>query len=291
VSVSASRTIPLMFAMACVVSLSACGDDQTGPSSQSAVPMPGTDAETSSPGRDSLVESPGPIGWMAARSGDDGDTLTIFFTGGAEYVAGDPCTIAFEATAAETADSVAVKIVGRSPSPKSSSMGCDDLGYARQISVELGAPLAGRSVVESVSGTLQAVFDGSTLVEPGWLPDGWVLRGEGVAFPTADPSKVWSRSWGAPTDEGADSSCIVNLIEGDPTVVSTIAAEMGGEIRPETLDIQGLPAEHRTVPERDSERLTWTHAGIGYSISGSGCSGGDEGVELLAQIANSLQGR
>ena len=289
-SVSASRTIPLMFAMACFVSLSACGDDQTGPSSQSAVPMPGTDAEASNPGQD-LVESPGPIGWMAARSDDDGRALTIFFTGGPEYVTGNPCTIEYAATAAETAESVAVKIVGRSPSPESSSTTCDAVGHARQISVELGAPLAGRSVVESVSGTLQAVFDGSTLVEPGWLPDGWVLRGEGVAFPTADPSKVWSRSWGAPTVDGADSGCIVNLIEGDPTVVSTIAAEMGGEIRPETLDIQGLPAEHRTVPERDSERLTWAHAGIGYSISGSGCSGGDEGVERLAQIANSLQGR
>jgi hypothetical protein len=82
------------------------------------------------------------------------------------------------------------------------------------------------------------VFDGSTLRDPQRLPDGWVLRGEGVAHPAIDPSQAWLRSWGPPVLGGCPEG--FSVVQGTPEAVGALPPEMGGQMPIETVDI-GAP--------------------------------------------------
>ena len=244
---------------------------------------------------DSGEGTPGPVGWAATRTSSDGRQLLIMFTGGAPYDATNPCTIEYTATVAETDETVKVRIVGHSPpipSPASEiAVGCGSLGYGRQVTAQLRAPLAGRRVIEATSGAQQAVFDGASLVDVGWLPDGWVLKGEGVAFPTVDSSLVWSRGWGPEQASGTNTACTsgVGLIEGPADLVAQIPSVMGGDEVLGTYDVQGAIATLSTSLTRLSQRLAWALNGRGFTLVSTTCQGDSPtSVDVLLHIARSL---
>ena len=243
---------------------------------------------------DSGEGTPGPVGWSATRTSGDGRQLLIMFTGGAPYDPTNPCTVDYTVTVAETDQTVKVRIVGHSPPIPSSTSEvdavCDDRGYLRQVTAQLRTPLAGRRVIDATSGAEQAVLDGASLADVGWIPDGWVLKGEGVAFPTVHPSLVWSRGWGPDQPAGPNAACTsaVGLIEGPADLVAQIPWALGDEVLG-TYDVHGVIATLSTSTTPLSQRLAWALNGRGFTLVSATCQGEAlTAVDVLLHIARSL---
>jgi hypothetical protein len=87
-----------------------------------------------------------------ARLGPDGRTLTVEFTG-AQSGTG-PCTAGYRLQLAESSTAVAVAVRGQA---HGGDVPCSAVGYPRQATAVLSAPLGGRVVVDAVSGAAVAV--------------------------------------------------------------------------------------------------------------------------------------
>ena len=245
---------------------------------------------------DSPDESDGPS-WDAARTSADGRSVLLAFTGVAPRDLKDPCSSDYRVEVEEDDERVTLGIVTISHDDESPGdvdvedaiqveVVCGALGSPRTITVELDAPLGTRTVFDSFLDTARPVFDGSTLRDPQWLPDGWVLRGEGIAHPAIDPSQAWLRSWGPPL-LGSECSQGFSLVQGTPEAVAALPPEMGGQIPIETVDIGGVAAAYTETPERQTQRLQWTVDGVGFAVLVTTC-GQPIDVVRLFEFARSI---
>jgi hypothetical protein len=102
------------------------------------------------------VPQPGPFEWARVTTTGNEQTISIDFTGGADYEAGNPCTVRYEPSVVETTDEVRVTLRAWSPPHVTSTavpLGCVDLGYPRNVLVTLQAPLGNRRVVNTTTNT------------------------------------------------------------------------------------------------------------------------------------------
>lgn len=244
---------------------------------------------------DSPDESAGPS-WHAARTSADGRSVLLVFTGGASPDPNDPCSKDYRVDVDESDDRVALGIVTISNEVERSGdvdvdeaidIGCEALGYPRTVTVDLDAPLGTRTVFDSFLGTTRTVFDGSTLAEP-TMPEGWVLRGEGIAHPAIDPSQAWLRSWGPPV-LGSECSQGFSLVQGAPEAVAALPPEMGGQTPIETVDVGGAAAAYTETAERQTQRLQWTVDGTGFAVLVTTC-GEPVDIARLFEFARSIGG-
>jgi hypothetical protein len=162
------------------------------------------------------------------------------------------------------------------------------LGHPRRLQVQLAGPLAGRTLIERNAGVAQPVFDGSALLEPAWLPDGWTFGGEGVAYPLADVSQAWSRGW---VPEGADPfTCApaFSVVQGSATAIQQIPDVMGGGPEIGSYDINGTTAVHTRNGERFVERLVWTSGDTAVAVLATTCGPDPVDLDSLLQFARSL---
>jgi hypothetical protein len=83
-----------------------------------------------------------------ARLGADGRTLVVHFTGLAAGTG--PCTAGYSLRFAESRTAVAVSVIEHDHSGSGS---CSSVGYGRQATAVLPAPLAARVLVDAASGT------------------------------------------------------------------------------------------------------------------------------------------
>ena len=126
-----------------------------------------------------------------------GRGLRIFFTGGAPFAPGNPCSVRYHASHTETRTAVHVRLVGDDPEP---GVFCYAIGYGRQTAIALSAPLEGRQV--TVNGARQPVFDGAHLVRPSWIPHGYQVRD----YPGLSGTS-WTRTWSPPVLPPTDDRC------------------------------------------------------------------------------------
>ena len=266
--------------------LAGCGD---GASVSSGGPT-----TTEPAGSDDVVHGTalGSGSWGGARTTPDGDLL-ITFTGGPPYETGDPCTIAYDVRSEEDDAEVRVTFRARSPKPSGGPFGCEDLGYGREVVVELERPFGDRRLVEVQFDREQPVFDGSTLREPTALPEGWELLSEGPGYPDPETATSWSRTWGPPAPEPSDDRCTpapapVTLTQGPPAIVEQPAPN--GERVVATHDVAGAEATYAESAVANTRRLTWVADGVGFVLtSGDRCAGDPPTTpELLLEIARSL---
>jgi hypothetical protein len=242
---------------------------------------------------DSPDESAGPS-WDAARTSADGRSVLLVFTGGAPADPNDPCSKDYRVDVDEDDDQVSLGIVtisneveprGDVDVDEAIDVGCEALGFPRTVAVELDAPLGTRTVFDSFLDTARPVFDGSRFAEP-TLPEGWVLRGEGIAHPAIDPSQAWLRSWGPPV-LGSECSQGFSVVQGTPEAVGALPPEMGGQVPIETVDIGGVAAAYTETPERQTQRLQWTADGTGFAVLVTTC-GEPVDVVRLFEFARSI---
>lgn len=237
-----------------------------------------------------------PGGPTGTRTSADGRSLLITFVGGAPYVDGQPCTIAYRAEViSSSGDEVGVRLFSNAPPPPDDEpWGCTDEGYSRSVEVDLDAPLGDRVVVEEDSQRRLNVFDGSLLTEPTWMPDGWSLRNEQAGYPDPETALYWERTWGPEPVPPTGDMCT----PADGPISLTQGPSSGPErdishLEPVSIhDVGGATATY--YEERPSAAhqvaLAWESNGQEFLV-GSGPSCFDEGaasLERLLQFARAL---
>jgi hypothetical protein len=230
--------------------------------------------------------------WDAARTSSAGRSVVLVFTGGPDYDPADPCSSNYRVRVDERDDRVVLGLVTIKPDVDRSAdvddVGCVALGYPRTITAQLDAPLGTRTVIDSFRDAVRPVFDGTRLLQPRMLPEGWVLRSEGVAYPTADTSQVWSQGWGLPTNDSDMCSPGFGVIQGSPQAVEALPVEMGGQTMVGTFDINGATAAQTATPERQTERLTWTIGDTAVAVIARTCAEPLD-LDLMLSFARSIE--
>lgn len=254
-------------------------------------------ARTAVPGNDGrwepYVMAPG--GPTGTRTSADGRSLLITFVGGAPYVDGQACTVAYRAEAVESGDEVGVRLSSNAPAPpEDEPWGCTDEGYFRSVEVDLDAPIGERVVVEADSQRRLEVFDGSLLAEPTWMPDGWSLRNEQAGYPDPETASYWKRTWGPEPVPPTGDTCTptdgpLSLTQGP---VSGPEREVDHLRAVSTHDVGGATATYYEGPPSAASQvaLAWESNGQKFLVS-SGPSCFDEGAasrDRLLQFARAL---
>ncbi len=244
---------------------------------------------------DVFVEAPLPQGaWSGARTSADGESLLLFFVGAAEYQPGDPCSSRYLATVEETDTEVNVAVRGERPRAPdgSESYACRAIGYGRTVTVELAQPFGDRKLI--VLGAERDVFDGATLAQPSWIPDGWEERSEQPAGFSGDPAAAWARTWAPPSAEPRDGACVpgnsgFTLFEGAADIVGVFPAEPGETVIA-TYDIDGATATYSAQEDLGVSRLSWASGDRGYVLKSLPNCVGDEppSLDTMLRFARDL---
>lgn len=105
-----------------------------------------------------------------------------------DYVGGD-CDVSANAYVVDTSPTLTVHVL-----VKTSGGMCEAVGYARTANAVLDSPWAGRRIVDSTGGTVPTM-DATQLLQPTWLPPGYVLQGiaqVGASDDNVDAGETWS---------------------------------------------------------------------------------------------------
>jgi hypothetical protein len=231
--------------------------------------------------------------WGGARTNANGRRLLIVFVGGAPYDRDDPCTVKYRAVATESKRAVHVRIVGSSPPRPSASFECNHLGYGRQVIVRLASPFAGRELI--AYGEEQPVFDGATLAQPSWLPDGWVPWSEGPGYPNPQSARNWTRLWGLlrpppVNDRCTPSQSYLQLTQG---LADRTQDSVSSGVLATTYEVNGVAATYWVKvynANLEESTLTWRERGQRFVLTSSAGCVGDEPlpVDTMLRFARSL---
>ena len=233
-----------------------------------------------------------PGAWTGARTSAVGQSLLLFFVGAAAYEPGQSCTMRYVPVVEETETEVHVVIRGEHPPAADATTACTLVGYPRSVTVELAQPFGDRTLV--ALGQSRRVFDGSTLAEPRWIPDGWQPSSESPGLLDPGTATSWIRSWVPPVPPPGEGSCLLGasglaLLEGSPDVVnrSTPPAE---QTFTGTHDINGSSATSSIQTNRNITRLAWTTGNRSYLLSSSPACDGDQppSLDIMLRFARSL---
>ena len=156
-------------------------------------------------GPDAPVELGPAVRWDAARSGTvsdlDGVGVVVAFIGAPEIRdRSDRCGATYVALGEESETEVIISVhpvMSQAITEGSEPFGCRAIGARRIAEVALVTPSGSRTVRDGSDGSLHKIFDGSTVLDPSWMPDGFSLTAEGAV--TMAPSldgwqRVWTRS-------------------------------------------------------------------------------------------------
>ncbi len=235
-------------------------------------------------------------GLTGTRTSPEGRSLLVTFVGGAPYVEGQPCTVAYRAEVSEAADNVVeVRLSSMTPPPPTDEpFGCTLEGYSRSVEVALGAPLSDRTVIEAETRRHLEVFDGSHLASPTWMPDQWSLRVEQAGYPDPETAAYWQQTWGPDPPPPTGNTCTptdgpISLTQGP---LSGPDRNLSSLEPVSTHDVNGATAtyyEGRTSAP-DQVALAWELSGQSLMLdSGPTCFGeGAAPLDRLLQFARGL---
>jgi hypothetical protein len=239
-----------------------------------------------------IVDVLGPGAWQGARTTGDGFELLLFIVGGPDFDAADPCSVAYVPIVEEMGAEVRVRINGEYPPPTDPNQVCPSLGYLRTVQVPLENPFGTRTLV--ALGEARGVFDGSTLVQPTWIPEGWSAGLEGPGYPDPRSSLSWSRSWAPPPAPNSGQSCTPSqsgftLVEGPSDLVDRFPTE-SGETNVGDYDVNGATATYSTQVDHGIAWITWKSGDRGFVLKSSPACLGDQPapLETMLQFARAL---
>jgi hypothetical protein len=238
-------------------------------------------------GFDGAVLPPG--AWSGARTDASGRLVVLSFVGAAEFVDGDPCTANYEASVEESGAEVRIELRDARPLAPDGGLACALVGYVRTVTVELAEPLGTRTLF--ALGQARTVVDGSTLVAPQWVPDGWELTIESPGLPGMSP--YWARTWSPPGVASADGGCAPNLpgitlFEGQTGLI--VGAPAGEDLVLEgTHDVNGATATYEVDPTVGFAQLSWSVGDLGYVLRSSSCPGDSPvSLDVMLRFAREL---
>jgi hypothetical protein len=231
--------------------------------------------------------------WNGVRT--DGDGLVIVFLGN-QPVSGPPggCQSDYEGVTSETDEAVTVTIHG-------TNVAACPIQYGRSVRVALDAPLGDRQVLNGAGGQPQLVFDGSRLLHPTWLPDGWEQTSDLPSEPgTGQPFAAWQLGWGPPLTQTPACGAAVSPVDLTVGRADLLLKESWvtsfATVGPTTVG--GHPAEQaRYTPAQDPNSATetmirWTVGPDAYVLrSAPSCPLTDQpaSFDVLQRLADGLQ--
>jgi len=234
----------------------------------------------------------GRSGWEGARTSADGRSILITFTGGPQFDADDHCTVAYRAVVNETPSEVRVEVLSASPSSWGGGS-CNDMGHVRTLDIDLTQPLAGRRLVQVDVERERPVFDGSRLVEPSWLPDGWELTSERPGYPDPESVTSWARAWAGQRPPPVRGRCISTdtgllLTQGSTDLLDKQRSIGDNPVR--AHDVNGHLASYQEGGQPPSARLSWSDGERGFVLDAvPGCEGdAPASEEKLLRFARGL---
>jgi len=223
--------------------------------------------------------------WVGARTSADGRELLLVLGGDHEYDEADPCTAMYRTTADETDAGVVVTL--EQAIPPAPERGCDQMPVYRTAEVSLRDPLGDRGV--QAFGEVKEVFDGSTLVDVTWLPDGYTVEWE---MPGDVPGS-WNRRWFTrppyePTPCEGDNYRVLSLTEGplDYPIERLAFLELA-----DTFPVGDAVGSYYVSgrPMSPEVAVTWELDGRRLIIDAYGCADGSPiDIETMARIAQSV---
>ena len=235
----------------------------------------------------------GPSTWFqAARTGGKRGVV-VAFTGAAPVTdPKDGCQFDYRALAVERADEVEITVRSVYRPAHREPVACNLVGHGRTAEVKLRRPLGDRRLVDGANGDEVLVFDGSTLLQPTWLPPGWHPIGE-FSSGLGEPETNWSRAFGASNERLRDcpqTADGVRVIQGTSAGVDRVNAQWQYPTV-STLEVRGHPAEFGVDARTQSTVLRWQEAGQQIVLDGASGCGGVPGVDLdtLTRIAQGLR--
>ncbi len=253
----------LLMAVALMAAVAACGSD--GGSTATEGSTPATTGSDTTAGEQPI----GPAmttAWSGVRT--DGDGLVIVFLG--NPAVSDPpggCQSDYQALATETDQAVTVTVHGTHPEE------CpNQIQYGRTVRVALDAPLGSREVRNGANDDPEVVFDGSRLLRPTWLPDGWEQTGDRPSEAgTGQPVAAWQLSWGPPLSQG--TSCggqvgSIDLTVGGPDLLQEPWVTSFVAVAPTTVrghpaeQARYTPAENPNASSRDHDPVVGRGSGL-----------------------------
>lgn len=117
-----------------------------------------------------------------------------------DYVGGD-CDWSASARADETSSGITVHVLIE----VAGNGLCDAVGYARTANAVLDSPWNGRRIVD-ITGATVPTMDATQLLQPTWLPPGYVLQGiaqVGASDDNVDAGETWSIPSSVPSRNSA----------------------------------------------------------------------------------------
>jgi len=229
--------------------------------------------------------------WQGARTTADGG-LRIVLVGAAELRPGDPCTADYAGSAVETDREVRVTITARSPKPHG-EYGCNSLGHSRLVDVSLDEPLGARQLVFEPFDGPREVFDGSELLAPSALPDGWSLLTEARWHPDPGLGVSWNRTWSAPPGDATGGACTpgmasIGLTQGPADMLGSFTTRGTSTGQ---FDVRGHLATFLTGGSAADAALVWKEGATGMALTSTEACLGDtpSTPDELVRFANSLE--
>jgi len=235
----------------------------------------------------------GPSARFEAARTDGNRGVVVAFTGAAPVTdPKDGCQFDYRAFAVEHRDEVAITVRSVYRAAHREPVACDSVGYGRTAEVELDRPLGDRRLVDGTNGDPVLVFDGSTLLDPGWLPDGWRPLWESGSG-LGQPETSWTRAFGVDNErlrECPQTANGVRVIQGTPGAVDRVNAQWQYPTV-STLEVRGHLAEFGVDPRSQSTVLRWQESGQQVVVDGASGCGGVPGLDLdtLTRIAQGLR--
>ncbi|MGZ4727183.1 MAG: hypothetical protein ACXWB2_05655 [Acidimicrobiales bacterium] len=207
----------------------------------------------------------GPV--QGALVSGDGRTLDLRFGPVGPPVSDPPtrCQADYRAEADESAEEIEITLRVLVPDlpPETAAVSCTAEGHPGEATVELDAPLDGRTV--TLAGTTPIpLFDASELRTPTWLPDGFVLLnqspGQSPGMTSEAPTSEigWFRYWGLPPSPSSATRC-----RPGPGGVSLTQAPPA---EPYPYETPMVPVGSSTVDGHPATRTQQTNHGTGQAL-------------------------
>jgi hypothetical protein len=152
------------------------------------------------------------VSWNSVVVEDLGHSLKVVFTGGLSGpLEENPCHHDYEVEVSETEDDVTLTVWELRPviPVASEDTACDAVGYRWMLDVSSSAGLGDRAVIDGHDGSAREVIDETAVLNPTWLPDGYLERYRSfdgpaltIAYGPDDDSFPALMLLAAPTDNG-----------------------------------------------------------------------------------------
>jgi hypothetical protein len=187
----------------------------------------------------------------------DGRRLTLAFAGAREYSPGDPCSADYAATADVVRGVLEVGVEESRRPAASEGAGCDAMGHARSLRVDLHEPFTG-SAWRDLSGYLHFLAAPAGLVELAGLPSGWGLRDQRDV--EESPTGRWERTY-SPDRTPSDQTRTLVLYQsfGGPVNVT-------GGTDERQVAVGGRPATLYRWPPTGELVLVWRLGNDGLAL-------------------------